>query len=115
MLSVSIYSGQELSQIAQNLYKEFADFIDTYEDRAVADYEARHEAKLFSDEPNKRRDQLDIRLDNYRWFFERLSLANQLESVYNYTKYADTAQIERTEIKVIGSPEPMTKTELYNK
>lgn len=101
------FSPDELSQIATSIYREYSEFIDHYEDRQVASQEARHEFE--------KRSELDIRLDNFRWFFENISLANQLETLATYTKYDQTDTITHYQIDVLASCVTLSKKEIYHK
>lgn len=104
-MSVSVFSTTELSHIASSLYQNFGDFFDNYQDRQVAKAEALHEFE--------KRDELSIRLDNFRWFWEKISLANQLESLKTYTKYGESDTISHNQIDVLVQGMPMTNTELH--
>lgn len=104
-MSVSVFSVQELSNIASSLYQNFGDFFDSYQDRQVAKAESTHEFE--------KRDELSIRLDNYRWVWEKISLANQLESVKTYTKYGESDSITHNQIDVLRQGMPMANKELY--
>ena len=104
-MSVSVFSTIELSNIASSLYQNFGDFIDTYQDRQVAKAESLHEYE--------KRDELSIRLDSFRWVWEKISLANQMESVKTYTKYGETDEITHNQIDVLRQGMAMPNTELY--
>ena len=106
-MSTICFSALEISEIASSFYQEFGEFIDTYQDRQVAKQEALHEYE--------KRDDLSIRLDEYRFFWERVSLSNQLEYLKNYTKYGESSQVEYNQIDVLRQGMPMTKGELYHK
>jgi len=94
-------TAHEISEIASALYKEFgSDFFDTYQDKMVALSEAEYEKRTFKDEPKKARDELSIRLDNFRWAFETIALSNKLESMVTYTKYGSSSEIRYDEIDV---------------
>jgi len=101
------FSPDELSQIATSIYREYSDYIDHYEDRQVAKQEAEHE--------HEKRSDLEIRLDNFRWFFENISLANQLETLATYTKYDQDETITHYHIDVLASCKTLSKKEIYNK
>lgn len=95
------YSAREISEIASALYKEFGtDFFDTYQDKMIAIAEAESERRTFKDEPKKARDELSIRLDNFRWAFETIALANKLESFSTYNKYGSSGEITYDEIEI---------------
>jgi len=104
-MSVSVFSTAELSKIASSLYQNFGDYIDSYKDRQVAKAESLHEYE--------KRDELSIRLDSFRWVWEKISLANQLESVKTYTKYGDSDTITHNQIDVLVQGMPMTNKELH--
>lgn len=106
-MSVITFSTNELSQLASNIYREYSEFFDTYQDRQIAKSEALNQ---YED-----RDELEIRLDNFRWFFERIALANKLESLQNYSKYGTGSTITHEQIDVLAKITPMTKTEIYKK
>ena len=101
------FSPDELSQIATSIYREYSDFIDHYEDRQVAKQEANSQYENRSD--------LEIRLDNFRFFFENISLGNQLETLATYTKYDQTDTITHYHIDVLASCVPLSKKEIYKK
>ncbi len=104
-MSVSVFSSTELSNIASSLYQNFGDFIDSYQDRQVAKAESLHE--------HEKRPELEIRLDNFRWIWEKISLANQMESVKTYTKYGESDSITHNQIDVLVQGMAMTNTELH--
>jgi len=104
-MSVIVFSTVELSKIASSFYQNFGDYIDSYQDRQVAKQEAAHE--------HEKRDDLSIRLDNYRWFWENISLSNQLESLKTYSKYGKSDEITHNKIEVLSDGMPMPKKELY--
>jgi len=104
-MSVIIYSTAELSSIASSIYQEFSEYIDTYQERQVAKQEALHE--------HEKRDDLEIRLDNYRWFWERISIANQAEALQTYSKYGQSESITHNRINVLSDSMPMPKSEIY--
>jgi len=106
-MSVSVFSTIELSDIASSLYQNFGDFFDTYQDRQVAKAEALHEYE--------KRPELEIRLDNFRWIWEKISLANQMESVKTYTKYGQSDEITHNQIDVLRQGMAMPNTELVKK
>jgi len=78
-LSTIKYTEGTISSLASSFYRDFHDYIDSYEDQQVAKQEALHK--------HESRDDLEIRLDNYRWFWERLIIANQCEYLQTYGKY----------------------------
>lgn len=103
------FSSLELSEIASVFYLEFSNYIDSYQDRQVAKAESLHEYE--------KRDDLSIRLNNYRWFWEDVHLANKLESLKRYTKYGESQNITHDEISVSLTPldVKMPLKELYTK
>jgi len=104
-MSVSVFGTSELSKIASSLYQNFGDFFDNYQDRQIAKAESLHEYE--------KRDELSIRLDNFRWIWEKISLANQMESVKTYSKYGESDSITHNQIDVLSSGMPMSNTELH--
>lgn len=104
-MSVSVFSEQELSKIASSLYQQFGDFFDSYQDRQVAKAESLHEYE--------KRDELSIRLDNFRWIWEKISLANQMESIKTYTKYGESDSVTHNQIDVLVQGMPMALKELH--
>ena len=110
-MSVIVFSNQELSQVASSIYRKYGDFFDTYQERAVAKQEAQREIELKIENP---RNDLDIRLDNFRWIWEKIALANKLEGLKRYTKYGESKSISYDEIDVLSGPE-MNNFELYHK
>lgn len=104
-MSVIVYSVAELSSVASSFYQEFREFIDSYQERQTAKQEALHE--------HEKRDDLSIRLDNYRWIWERVSIANQAESLQTYSKYGHSESITHNRINVLSNAMPMPKAELY--
>jgi len=109
------YNKQDISEIASALYKELGEEnFDSYEEKQIAKQEEAFERNLFEKEPKKASDELTIRLNKFRWFFENVSLANQLESLKTYTKYNNQSQIDYNEIEVLGNSN-LTLTKLLNK
>jgi len=104
-MSVSIFSTIELSNIASSLYQNFGEFIDSYQDRQVAKAKSLHEYE--------KRDELSIRLDNFRWVWEKISLANQMESVKTYSKYGESDSITHNQIDVLRQGMAMPNKELH--
>lgn len=110
-MSVIVFSSHELSQIASSIYKKYGDFFDTYQERATAKQEALREIELGNQNP---RSELDVRLDNFRWIWEKIALANKLEGLKRYTKYGENKNISYDQIDVLSGPE-LSSYELYQK
>ena len=108
-MSVSVKSKAEISNIASNLYREFSEFIFSYQERQVAKQEAVHELAIVK---KGYRDELEILIDNYRWFFERIALANKLQSVKRYTKYGESHEVRHEQIDVLAQTERLSLREL---
>lgn len=106
-MSVSIFSTSELSQIAKKVYQELGEFTFSYQERQVAKQESLNE--------HETRDDLDILLEEYRWFWESISLANQLEALQTYSKYGESEPITHNKIEVIGDVSFITLRELHVK
>jgi|APSaa5957512535_1039671.scaffolds.fasta_scaffold09246_11 hypothetical protein len=106
-MSVIIFSSSEISKVASSLLKEFGDFVHTYEEKQVAKQESRHE--------HEKRDDLAILLDNYRWFWERISIANQAEHLKEYAKYGESENITHDQISVHDTDANLKSPELYKK
>lgn len=104
-MSVSVFSVTELSHIASSLYQNFGDFFDNYQDRQVAKAESQHE--------HEKRHELEIRLDNFRWIWENISLSNQMESINTYTKYGESDSITHNKIDVLHQGTAIPNKELH--
>jgi len=104
-MSVIVFSTVEISKIASSFYQNFGDYIDSYQDRQVAKQESLHEFEKRAD--------LTIRIDNYRYVWEKISLANQMESLKTYSKYGESEEITHNLIDVLVQGMPMTNAELY--
>jgi len=100
-LSTIRYSEKQISQLASSIYRDYSDRIDTYEDQQVAKQEAinKHES----------RDDLQIRLDNYRWFWEHVLIANQAEYLITYGKYDQAQNIIMYQVDVLKQCEQLPK------
>lgn len=104
-MSVSVFSVTELSEIASSLYQNFGDFFDNYQDRQIAKAESQHEYE--------KRDELSIRLDSFRWIWESISLANQMESLNTYTKYGESDSITYNQVDVLRQGMAISNKELH--
>ena|SRR3990167_2988412 len=111
-MSVQVFGTARLSSIASNLYRDFSEYIFTFNERQLAEQQSNHERKIFHDEPGKARDDLSILLDHYRWFFERIHLANQLQSLKRYTSYDKQDNITHEQINVLASTDKLNHRDL---
>lgn len=111
-MSVIVFSTPELNQIASSIYRKYGDFFDSYQDRAMAKQTALREIELEIGNP---RSELDVRLDSFRWVWEKIALANKLEGLKRYTKYGQNQTISHDEINVLAAGPELSQYELYQK
>ena len=106
-MSVIILDSSEISDIASSLSKEFGDDIHTYEETQVATQEAQHH--------HTRHGVNGILSENYRWFWENVSIANQVQGIQRYTKYGQSNEITRNRINVHDTTADLKLDKLHGK